>query len=156
MKWLTHIRVSESDMVGPFTQAGYRPRPRRPVTPGTLVSAADTVPVRELPVKSLITSVAHDAAVALGMVRIAGFAWVGDAEVRRVDVSVTRQRADVAGDAARAGLGAVCVAPVPGLVAATRDRYPYAVLSRATDSRGRVPALFRRRVESRGLPVECG
>ena len=138
LKWLTHIRVSARDHDGPFVQTGYR-RPRRPVEPGSVVDPSDTVPVRELPVKSLITSPVHGAVVPAGPVRIAGFAWVGDAEIRRVDVSTDHGRTWTP---ARLG----------------RDRAPYAwrqfehlwrpadsgshvVLSRATDSRGRVQPI---------------
>jgi DMSO/TMAO reductase YedYZ molybdopterin-dependent catalytic subunit len=138
VKWLTHIRVSEKDHDGPFTQAGYR-RPRRPVTPGTLVGPADTVPVRELPVKSLITSVADDAVVSGGVVRIAGFAWVGDAEIRRVDVSTDNGRT---WHGARLGRDR---APYAWrqfeFTWRPRDSGSYAVLSRATDSRGRVQPI---------------
>ncbi len=138
VKWLTHIRVSDSEHGGTFTQAGYR-RPRRPVKPGTIVDAADTVPVRELPVKSLITSVAHDAVVALGVVRIAGFAWVGDAEIRRVDVSIDNGRT---WEETRLGRDR---APYAWrqfeYLWRPRETGSYAVLSRATDSRGRVQPI---------------
>jgi DMSO/TMAO reductase YedYZ molybdopterin-dependent catalytic subunit len=90
-KWLTHLRVSAQDHDGPFVQAGYR-RPRFPVRPGTVVSAAETVPVRELPVKSLITAPAVDASVPQDGVRVTGFAWVGDAEIEGVDVSTDHGR----------------------------------------------------------------
>ena len=138
VKWLTHIRVSDREHDGPFTQSGYR-RPRRPVKPGTLVAPADTVPVRELPVKSLITSVADDAIVSGGAVRIAGFAWVGDAEIRRVDVSTDNGRT---WDEARLGRDRAQYAwrqfehmwrPA--------ESGSYAVMSRATDSRGRVQPI---------------
>ena len=135
VKWLTHIRVSDRDHDGPFTQAGYR-KPRSPVKPGTLVGPADTVPVRELPVKSLITSVAHDAVVSRDAVRIAGFAWVGDAVIRRVDVSVdngrTWQDARLGRDRAQYAWREFEYMWRP------RESGSYAVLSRATDSRGRV------------------
>ena len=138
VKWLTHIRVSEKDHDGAFTQAGYR-RPRRPVKPGTLVAPADTVPVRELPIKSLITSVADDAVVSGGVVSIAGFAWVGDAEIRRVDVSTDSGRtwhaARLGRDRARYAWRQFEYAWRP------RDSGSYAVLSRATDSRGRVQPI---------------
>jgi DMSO/TMAO reductase YedYZ molybdopterin-dependent catalytic subunit len=138
VKWLTHIRVSERDHDGPFTQTGYR-RPRRPVKPGTVVDPADTVPVRELPVKSLITSVAHDAVVSRGAVRIAGFAWVGDAEIRRVDVSTDNGRT---WEETRLGRDR---APYAWrqfeYVWRPRETGSYAVLSRATDTRGRVQPI---------------
>ena len=138
VKWLSHIRVSDRDHDGPFTQAGYR-KPRSPLKPGTLVGPADTVPVRELPVKSLITSVAHDAVVSRDAVRIAGFAWVGDAVIRRVDVSVDNGRT---WQEARLGRER---APYAWrefeYMWRPRENGSYAVLSRATDSRGRVQPI---------------
>ena len=138
VKWLSHIRVSDRDHDGPFTQAGYR-RPRSPIKPGTLVGPADTVPVRELPVKSLITSVAHDAVVSRDAVRIAGFAWVGDAVIRRVDVSVdngrTWQEARLGRERAQYAWREFEYMWRP------RESGSHAVLSRATDSRGRVQPI---------------
>ena len=86
VKWLTHIQVSDREYDGPFVQSGYR-YPRRPVQPGTLVATADTEPLQALPVKSLITSPANGANVRVGPVSISGFAWAGEAAIRRVDVS---------------------------------------------------------------------
>jgi DMSO/TMAO reductase YedYZ molybdopterin-dependent catalytic subunit len=138
VKWLTHIRASESDHDGPFTQSGYR-RPRRPVKPGVLVAPSDTVPVRELPVKSLITSVAHDATVSRGEVRIAGFAWVGDAEIRRVDVSTDNGRT---WNEARLGRERAQYAWRQfEYLWRPRETGSYAVMSRATDSRARVQPI---------------
>ena len=138
VKWLTHLRVSARDHDGPFVQAGYR-RPRRPVKPGTLVAPADTVPVRELPVKSLITSFAHNATVSQDPVRIAGFAWVGDAEIRRVDVSADNGRTWAE---ARLGRERARYAwrPFEYLWRPT-DAGSYVLLSRATDTRGRIQPI---------------
>ena len=86
IKWLTHITVSSQDHDGPFVQSGYR-RPIHPVRPGALVAAADMVPIKELPVKSLITSIVPGATVPYQAVEVGGFAWVGDAEIDGVDVS---------------------------------------------------------------------
>ncbi|OFW15915.1 MAG: hypothetical protein A3F70_14990 [Acidobacteria bacterium RIFCSPLOWO2_12_FULL_67_14] len=133
VKWLTHIQASAQDHDGPFVQAGYR-YPRRPIPPGTLVPASETVPLRALPVKSLITSPANNASVDGATVRISGFAWAGEEDVARVDVSTDGGRtwspARLGRDRARyawrqfehvwrpAGSGS------------------YLVLSRATDRRG--------------------
>jgi DMSO/TMAO reductase YedYZ molybdopterin-dependent catalytic subunit len=134
VKWLTHVQASPRDHDGAFVQSGYR-YPRRPVPPGSTVPPEDTEPLRNLPVKSLITTPATNAAVSRnGPVRIGGFAWVGEAEITRVDVSTDNGRT---WNAARLG----------------RNRAPYAwrefehlwrpgangsflVLARATDSRG--------------------
>jgi len=139
VKWLTHIQVSDREHEGPFVQSGYR-YPRRPVQPGTLVAAADTEPLRALPVKSLITSPANGANVRVGPVSISGFAWAGEAAIRGVDVSTDGGRTWT-----QARLG--------------QDRAPYAwrqfehtwrpteagsfvVLSRANDDHGRVQPII--------------
>jgi sulfite oxidase len=138
VKWLTHLQVSARDHDGPFVQAAYR-YPRRPVRPGATVTPAEMQPVQGLFVKSLITSPAAGAILTAGSVRVAGFAWAGEADISRVDVSTDNGRTWSA-----ARLGA--------------DRAPYAwrqfehlwrpaqtgsyvVLSRATDSRGRVQPI---------------
>ncbi len=138
MKWLTHLQVSARDHDGPFVQAAYR-YPRRPVRPGAAVPPEEMQPVRGLFVKSVITSPAPGAILAPGAVRIAGFAWAGEAEITRVDVSTDSGRT---WSAAR--------------LTADRARYAwrqfehvwrpaqngsYVVLSRATESRGRVQPI---------------
>ncbi|HEY5619851.1 MAG TPA: sulfite oxidase [Vicinamibacterales bacterium] len=134
VKWLTHIQVSAQDHDGPFVQAAYR-YPRRPATPGSAIPPSETVPLRNLPVKSLITTPATNAVVSRGApVRISGFAWAGEAAIRRVDVSTDNGRTWAAAQLGR-----------------DQSRYAwrqfeylwrpteggsYVVLSRATDSRG--------------------
>jgi DMSO/TMAO reductase YedYZ molybdopterin-dependent catalytic subunit len=137
VKWLTHLQASARDHDGPFVQAGYR-YPRRPVAPGAVVPASDTVPLRALPVKSLITTPADNAMVPRD-VRIAGVAWAGDAEIGRVEISTDGGRtwapAEFGRDRARYAWRQF----------AYRWRPPahgsYVVLSRATDSRGLVQPI---------------
>lgn len=133
VKWLTHIEVSTRDHEGPFVQAGYR-YPRRPVPPGTVVPAADTVPLRALPVKSVITSPANDSVVPRRAVRISGFAWAGTTDVRRVEISLDGGRAwapaELGRDRARYAWRQFEYVWRPG------DSGSYVVLSRASDSRG--------------------
>jgi DMSO/TMAO reductase YedYZ molybdopterin-dependent catalytic subunit len=138
VKWLTHIRVSTQDHEGPFVQSGYR-RPAYPVSPGTLVPPADMVPVRELPVKSVITSLVPGALIGQDAVRVAGFAWVGDADVERVDVSTDGGRTWIAarlnGERAPYAwreFAYTWTPPHPG---------SFVVLSRATDTRGRTQPI---------------
>lgn len=134
VKWLTHLQLSTRDYDGPFVQAGYR-YPRAPVAPGAIVPVAETVPLRALPVKSIITAPAARTTVAPGMpLRIAGFAWAGESEISRVDISIDNGRtwvpAQLGGDRARYAwrqFEYVWRAPVRG---------SYVLLSRATDSRG--------------------
>jgi len=138
IKWLTRLQVSDREHDGPFVQSGYR-YPRYPVSPGTAVAPADMVPLQGLRVKSLLTAPAADSVISGGPVRISGFAWAGDVEVARVDVSSDGGRtwtaARLGPDRARhawrqfehlwrpAGPGA------------------FVVMSRATDTRGRAQPI---------------
>jgi sulfite oxidase len=135
VKWLTRIRVSDREHDGPFVQAGYR-YPRRPVAPGAAVSAADTEPLRGMAVKSLITGPAANASVPLGPVRVSGFAWAGDVEIARVEVSTDNGRT---WEPARLGPDRARYA-WRQFEREWRPEAPgsYLVLSRATDTRGRV------------------
>jgi len=138
VKWLTEIRVADHEHEGPFVQNGYR-YPRRPVFPGSAVEPANTLPLKGLVVKSLITAPAAGAVVPVGRVLIGGVAWAGEDDIKQVEVSTDSGRT---WKATRLG----------------RDRAPYAwrrfdhewhvrepgaylVVSRATDSRGRVQPI---------------
>ena len=136
VKWLTHITVSDRDHDGAFVQTAYR-LPRWPVSPGTLVSAADTVPVTELSVKSIVTEPAADSVIRSGgPVTIAGFAWSGEAQIRRVDLSTDNGRtwssARLGRDQARYAWRRF------EFVWRPMEPGSHVVLSRATDARGRV------------------
>jgi len=136
MKWLTHITVSDRNHDGPFVQAAYR-LPRWPVSPGTVVSAADTVPVTELTVKSIVTEPVADSVIRSGgPVTIAGFAWSGEAQIRRVDLSTDNGRtwssARLGRDQARYAWRRF------EFVWRPMEPGSHVVLSRATDARGRV------------------
>jgi len=135
VKWLTTIDVLDAQHDGFFVQTAYR-YPRKPVAPGTVVPISEMDPLTGLTVKSLIVTPADGAALPVDRLRVAGFAWAGEADIVRVDVSMDGGRSWQ-----RASLG--------------RDRSPYAwrafdhewrvrapgtytLLARATDARGRV------------------
>jgi DMSO/TMAO reductase YedYZ molybdopterin-dependent catalytic subunit len=133
VKWLTSVTVLETQHDGFFVQTAYR-YPRQAVAPGSVVPASEMEPLTGMAVKSLIVSPETGASSPAGRLRVSGFAWTGEGEVTRVDISTDGGRSWQ-----RARLG--------------RDREPYAwrafeyewrgspgthtVLSRATDSRGR-------------------
>lgn len=138
IKWLTRIQISDREHAGPFVQSGYR-YPRYPVPPGSVVAPADMVPLQGLPVKSLLTAPAADSVVPRGPVRISGFAWAGDEEVARVDVSADGGRtwtvAQLGPDRARRAwrqFEHVWRPTGPGA---------FVVMSRATDTRGRAQPI---------------
>jgi DMSO/TMAO reductase YedYZ molybdopterin-dependent catalytic subunit len=137
VKWLTHVQVSDRQHSGAFVQSGYR-YPRRRVQPGAVVAAEDTVELKELPVKSVITAPEADASVS-GPIRIAGFTWCGGAEIARVDVSTDGGERWMA---ARLGANRAKHAWRQfEYVWQPREAGSYVLLSRATDVRGRAQPI---------------
>jgi DMSO/TMAO reductase YedYZ molybdopterin-dependent catalytic subunit len=104
VKWLTHVEVAERQHDGFFVQTAYR-FPTKPVTPGANVAPADLAPLAGQPVKSIITSPLEGATLRPGPVRIAGWAWSGEANITQVEVSADGgrrwQRARLGRDQAR-------------------------------------------------------
>lgn len=134
-KWLTEIRVLDREFEGNFMKPAYR-MPKESVAPGADVKPEDTVPVTGLYVKSLISRPAEGAAAKLGLVHIAGAAWAGEAEVTKVDVSTDGGRtwnpAQLGRDHAKYAWRFFEYAWKPAKPGA------YTLMSRATDSQGRV------------------
>jgi DMSO/TMAO reductase YedYZ molybdopterin-dependent catalytic subunit len=87
IKWLTRITVALKEHDGFWVATGYR-YPTRRVAPGAAVDAKDMAPLTGLVVKSLITTPLDGAVVAPGPVTVAGFAWAGETDIQRVDVSI--------------------------------------------------------------------
>jgi sulfite oxidase len=87
VKWLTHVEVREREHDGFWVQTAYR-YPRMRVAPGAAVDPKDMAPLGGLVVKSIITSPAEGAVVGRGSIPITGFAWAGESNIVRVDVSV--------------------------------------------------------------------
>lgn len=132
-KWVTELKVLESEFVGNFMSAGYR-LPKQPVKPGETVKAEDTHPVTGLNVKSVISGPLDGSSVAAGKIVVRGAAWAGEAEVVKVEVSTndgaTWSRASLGHDEARYAwrLWTHQWSAKGG---------DYTILSRATDSEGR-------------------
>ncbi len=85
-KWLTQIKILDSEFVGNFMSPGYR-LPNQPVKPGDAVKPEDTHPVTALNVKSLIVDPADGSRVKQGRVVVHGVAWAGEANIAKVEVS---------------------------------------------------------------------
>jgi len=85
-KWLTEIKVLESEFVGNFMSPGYR-FPNQPVKPGDSVKPEDTHVLTALNVKSLISGPLEGSRVRSGKVTINGAAWAGEADVVKVEIS---------------------------------------------------------------------
>jgi DMSO/TMAO reductase YedYZ molybdopterin-dependent catalytic subunit len=138
VKWLERIEVADREHEGFFVQTAYR-YPTRRIAPGAPVDPKDMAPLTGLAVKSVLTAPAEGAVVPGSGVRIAGFAWAGEAEVERVDVSTdggaTWQPTRLGADRARYAWRRFELdwrPPEPG---------SYVILSRAADARGRVQPI---------------
>ena len=100
-KWLTEIKVLDSEFVGNFMNPGYR-LPNQPVKPGDTVKPEDTHPVTALSVKSVIAGPSDGANLKAGKVTVHGAAWAGEADIVKVEISAdggaTWSRAKLARD----------------------------------------------------------
>lgn len=132
-KWLTEIKVLESEFQGNFMNPGYR-FPNHPGKPGDPVKPDDTHVLSTLNVKSLISGPADQATLKVGRIPTHGVAWAGEADVVKVEIST-----DDGTNWTAASLG-----HNQARFAWRRWNYnwnakpgDYKILSRATDSQGR-------------------
>jgi DMSO/TMAO reductase YedYZ molybdopterin-dependent catalytic subunit len=85
-KWLTEIKVLESEFAGNFMSPAYR-FPNQPGKPGDAVKPEDTHALTALSVKSVISGPLDGASLRSGRVAVHGAAWAGEADILKVDVS---------------------------------------------------------------------
>jgi sulfite oxidase len=85
-KWLKEIKVLDKEFEGNFMKPGYR-YPNHPVAPGGSVNPDDTHPLTALTVKSIIAGPSDGSKLGRSAVRINGVAWAGEADVVKVEVS---------------------------------------------------------------------
>jgi DMSO/TMAO reductase YedYZ molybdopterin-dependent catalytic subunit len=135
VKWVTKLSAIDTDTDNFWVATAYR-YPNRALTPGEAVDARDLKPLAGMAVKSLITQPADGAVLTPGPLTVAGFAWAGEAQVVGVDVSVdggaSWQSASLVGEQAR-----YAWRRFEYRFPATR-RQSHVILSRATDSNGRM------------------
>jgi DMSO/TMAO reductase YedYZ molybdopterin-dependent catalytic subunit len=134
-KWLTEITVLDKPAEGNFMSPGYR-MPNTPVKPGETVKPEDTHSVTGLTVKSLIAAPSDGTKLKPGKQEIKGVAWAGEADITKVEIST-----DGGSSWSAAVLGkdhskyAWRLWSYGWKPAKSGD---YVILSRATDSQGRV------------------
>lgn len=139
VKWLNALTVLDRNSDSFWVATGYR-YPTRRVAPGAAVDAKDMAPLLGLAVKSLITQPAHGASLPAGKVAVAGFAWAGEDDITKVDISIDSgaswQPAGLVGEQAKYAWRRFEYA-----FAAAKPE-SYLILSRATDAKGNVqPAV---------------
>jgi len=133
-KWLTEIKVLETEFAGNFMSPGYR-FPNQPVKPGDSVKPEDTHAMTGLNVKSVISSPSDGAKLAAGKVAVHGAAWAGEADIVKVEISTdagtTWTPAKLSHDQARYAWRLWSYDWKPG------KSGDYTIQSRATDNQGR-------------------
>jgi sulfite oxidase len=138
VKWLTNLRVAEREFDGFWVATAYR-YPVKRVAPGTAVDPKDMAPLTGLVVKSLITRPLDAAALPAGKIDVAGFAWAGETDIARVDISIdhgaTWQAAKLVGEQAK-----YAWRRFEYTFDATKPE-SYLIMSRATDSAGRTQPM---------------
>ncbi len=139
VKWLNALNLLAKDSDSFWVATGYR-YPNRRVAPGAAVDAKDMEPLTGLVVKSLITTPANGASFATGKVPVGGFAWAGENDITKVEVSIdngaTWQPARLTGEQAR-----FTWRRFEFEFAAAKPQ-SYLILSRATDNQGNMqPAV---------------
>jgi sulfite oxidase len=134
-KWLAEIKVLEKEFEGNFMSPGYR-MPNQPGKPGEAVKPEDTHAITALGVKSVIASPSDGATIKGRAVQVHGAAWAGEADVSRVEVSTnsgaTWNPAELGKEQARYAWRLWSYAWKPS------KSGDFVVMSRATDSQGRV------------------
>jgi sulfite oxidase len=85
-KWLTEIKVLDSEFAGNFMSPGYR-FPNQPVKPGDTVKPEDTHVLTGLNVKSVISDPLDASRLRAGRLTVHGAAWAGESDVVKVEVS---------------------------------------------------------------------
>jgi DMSO/TMAO reductase YedYZ molybdopterin-dependent catalytic subunit len=88
-KWLTRVWVRDRVHDGQGMMGHSYRLTRYPVVPGAEVREEDTVIMESMPVRSIITSIAHGTELPAGTrsVDLRGHAWAGERSVRAVDVT---------------------------------------------------------------------
>jgi len=133
-KWITEIKVLDSEFVGNFMSPGYR-FPNQPVKPGEAVKPEDTHVVTGLNVKSVISGPLDGSSMKSGKVTVHGAAWAGEANIVKVEVSTD---GGSTWNAATLGHEQSRFAWRLWNYSWTAKRGDYAIQARATDSQGRV------------------
>jgi sulfite oxidase len=132
-KWLTEIKILESEFAGNFMSPGYR-LPNQPVKPGDTVKPEDTHVLTALNVKSVISGPLDGARLKAGHALVHGAAWAGEADVVKVEVSTDGGNS---WNAASLGHEHAHYAWRLWTYEWSAKAGDYAILSRATDTLGR-------------------
>jgi sulfite oxidase len=138
VKWVVRISPSAQANTGFFMNPGYR-YPKYALPPGTPARPPELEVIEGMPVKSSITAPEDQAKVPAGPLTIRGFAWAGENAIERVEVSVdggSRWR-----DSQLSSQKLPFAWRLWSLEWRPGDPGYYTVMSRATDTAGRVQPI---------------
>jgi DMSO/TMAO reductase YedYZ molybdopterin-dependent catalytic subunit len=138
VKWVTRITVQDQAGEGFFVKPAYR-FPKHNVVPGAGAKPEDLETIEGMPVKSLITSPQDKSRNAFGPLSIAGIAWAGEEKIARVEVSTDGGSRWAVAEITSPNLNFAWVLWRYAWKPA-RPGY-YTVMSRATDSAGRLQPI---------------
>ena len=134
-KWLSEIKVLDQEFEGNFMKPGYR-MPDRPIEPDGSANPDATHPITGLSVKSVIAGPKDGTTLKHAAVEIHGAAWAGEADVTKVEIStdsgVTWTRAQLGTEHAHYAWRLWSYWWKPS------ERADYLIMSRASDSQGRM------------------
>jgi DMSO/TMAO reductase YedYZ molybdopterin-dependent catalytic subunit len=138
VKWVTRISPTAEMTNGFFMNPGYRyPKYARP--PGMAAVPAELEVIEGMPVKSSLTAPEDGAKIGMGAFTIKGFAWAGENAIERVEVSTDGGSKWQAAQLSKEKLpfawrlfNLSWTPPQPGY---------YTIMSRATDTAGRVQPI---------------
>jgi DMSO/TMAO reductase YedYZ molybdopterin-dependent catalytic subunit len=135
VKWVNSLTVANEPDHGFFMNPAYR-YPKHPGPPGTPIDPADLEVIEGMPVKSYITGPADGDKISLATATLRGMAWAGEQRVARVELSTD------GGSTWRDAQLSSQNLPFSWRLWTSEWKPPkpgyYTVLSRATDSAGRV------------------
>lgn len=86
VKWVVRLTPVAKESGGFFMNPGYR-YPKYNLPPGTPARSAELEVIEGMPVKSTLTAPEDQSNAVLGAIAIRGFAWAGENAVERVEVS---------------------------------------------------------------------
>jgi sulfite oxidase len=138
VKWVVRLSASAEANKGFFMNPGYR-YPKYALPPGSPPKPAELEVIEGMPVKSTITAPEDQMKLPLGAVTIRGFAWAGEQAIERVEVSTdggSRWH-----DAQLSPQKLPFAWRLWNLEWRPSDPGYYTILSRATDSAGRVQPI---------------
>jgi sulfite oxidase len=138
VKWVVRISATEQAGTGFFMNPGYR-YPKYSLPPGTPAKPAELEVIEGMPVKSCITAPEDQEKIAPGPITISGFAWAGENAIERVEVSTD------GGSRWRDAQLSPQKLPFAWRLFSLEWRPPdpgyYTIMSRATDTAGRVQPI---------------